>query len=98
MKQQYIEIQVRKQQINDTNVLINQQYTCKDAVQGVIYIYPQYVSEKFYNVSNMHRLQLSTIVYDIKEHKTIKSRYYNLQNVDYDEINNKFIDKDIYND
>lgn len=57
------------------------QSLCMEKEGNLIYFYIQKVATKFVNASDIGRMQLSNIVYDMNLHQTIKSRYYNLTDV-----------------
>lgn len=66
------------------------QSLCMEKESNLIYFYIPEVSTKFVNASDIGKMQLSNIVYDMNLHQTIKSRYYNLTDVYFDFINKQF--------
>jgi len=66
------------------------QSLCMEKEGNLIYFYIQEVATKFVNASDIGRMQLSNIVYDMNLHQTIKSRYYNLTDVYFDFMNKQF--------
>lgn len=77
-----------RQQLHFINNTI--QSHCMEKDGNLIYFYIQEVARKFAEATDMARLQLSSIVYDIVLKKTAKSRWYNLTNVYFDFLNKQF--------
>lgn len=77
-----------RQQLHFINNTIQSHCIEKDG--NLIYFYIQEVARKFARATDMNRLQLSSIVYDINLKKTVKSRWHNLTNVYFDFLNKQF--------
>ncbi len=63
---------------------------CMEKDGNLIYFYTPEVSSRFGEATDMARLQLSSIVYDVALKKTTKSRWHNLTNVYFDFLNKQF--------
>lgn len=82
----YVTIEEQLKFINETI-----QSNCMEKENNnLIYFYIPEVSSQFADSTSMGKTHLSNIVYDINNHKTIKSRWYNLQDVYFDFLNKQF--------
>lgn len=77
-----------RERLKSINKAIQSNFMEKEG--NLIYFYIQEVSTKFVNASDIGKMQLSNIVYDMNLHQTIKSRYYNLTDIYFDFMNKQF--------
>ena len=81
-----INMRLKKVELNNEIIQSN----CMEKEGTLIYFYIKEVSTKFANASDISKMQLSNIVYDMNLHQTIKSRYYNLTDIYFDFMNKQF--------